>query len=157
MRNTIRAVWLATLFLAAGCGSSSEEAAAEQAQPKKSVDTGESKWLEAPQESLKGDVVTYEIENQIATRAKFEILFMKLEVPRQFLKQNTGHIERDCAPVGDKKGKPKADKECKEEIPTLDTYHEAIDKQTGQKYTYRTQRARYPDQNILRHFLNKKN
>jgi hypothetical protein len=156
MRNTILTVGLAMLLVAAGCGSSGD-APAEQAQQKKSVDTGESKWLEEPQEALKGDVVTYEIEGQIATRAKFEILFSRLEVPREPIKQVPGEFIRDCPPIaeGPDKGKP-APEDCKIKVPTLDTYYMAKDKQNGQAYDYRAQRARYPDQNILRHFLDKK-
>jgi len=160
MRNTIQAIGLAMLFVAVGCGDAEyEEALAkQQAQaPKKSVDTGESKYLEAPQEALKDDVVTYEIEDQIATQAKFMALFEQLEVTREPVKQRTGEIIRECPPIADgpDKGKP-APEGCKIEVPTFDTYYMASHKESGVSYSYRAQRARYPDRNILRHFLKKK-
>ncbi|MBW2278949.1 MAG: hypothetical protein JRF63_15755 [Deltaproteobacteria bacterium] len=159
MRNTIRVFGLAMLFVAVGCGDAEyEEALAKQAATaQKSVDTGESKWLEQPQESLKGDVVTYEVEDQIATKAKFIALYNQLEVTRAPVKQRTGEIIRECpaAEEGPDKGKP-APKDCKIEVPTFDTYYMATHKEGGVSYSYRAQRARYPDRNILRHFLKKK-
>jgi hypothetical protein len=160
MRNTIRAAGPALLFVVAACGDAEyEEALAkQQAQAtKKSVDTGESKWLEEPQESLKGDVVTYEIEDEIATKAKFLTLYHQLEVIREPVKQRTGEIVRECEPIaeGPNKGKP-APEGCTITVPTFDTYYTATHRETKASYSYRAQRARYPDRNILRHFLKKK-
>jgi len=155
MRNTILAVGLVALFVGAGCG---EQPAEPTPQPRRTVDTGESKWLEAPQEPLKGDVQTYEIEGEIATKAKFEMLFSELEVLREPAKQINGEIVRDCPPIaeGPNAGKPAAP-DCKINVPTLDTYYVATHRATKQAYDYHTQRARYPDRNVLRHFLSKKN
>ena len=162
MRNTIQAVGLAMLFVAVGCGDAEyEEALAKQqaqaAKKSKSVDTGESKYLEMPQEPLKDDVVTYEIEDQIATQAKFLTLFHQLEVIREPVKQRTGEIIRECPPIADgpNKGKP-APEGCKITVPTFDTYYTATHRETKVSYSYRAQRARYPDRNILRHFLKKR-
>jgi hypothetical protein len=142
-----------------GCGDAEyEEALAKQAKTAtKSVDTGESKYLEMPQEPLKGDVQTYEIEGQTTTKAKFERLFAQLEVLREPAKQQNSEFTRDCPAIteGPNAGKP-APKGCKITVPTLDTHYVATHRETKESYDYRAQRARYPDRNILRHFLSKK-
>jgi hypothetical protein len=149
------------LLLGVGCGSSAEDEAAAAGPPRKTVQEPLSEFLEHPQEALKGDVVVYEIDGEIAIKTEFNIAFRGLNIKRSSAREQSGTVERDCSFVRGKiqDGKP-LDPTCEGEnpltkIPTFATEYSATHKTSGEKYKYEWERARYPGRHILRHRIRK--